>query len=149
MSEYQDTNINNNIKCSVTEVRLRWRKDCVFAVRLIFFHRPCVQITICFIVFFAEIKRQWEEFSHLYRSKSHGANPSQPFDFSVMSYNILSQQLLQENEYLYKHCHSSVLDWKHRFPSILKELKLHNADVSEAVILQCFPCYGCATSSLC
>ncbi|XP_061098354.1 protein angel homolog 2 isoform X2 [Conger conger] len=75
-----------------------------------------------------EINRQWEELSHLHkhRSKSHGAKP---FEFSVMSYNILAQQLLQENPYLYKHCHSSILDWNYRFPNILKELKIHNADI--------------------
>ncbi|KAG5846585.1 hypothetical protein ANANG_G00116550 [Anguilla anguilla] len=73
-----------------------------------------------------EIKRQWEDFSHLYKRRSK-SDP--PFDFSVMSYNILSQQLLQENAYLYKHCPSSVLDWSHRFPNILKELELHNADI--------------------
>lgn len=84
---------------------------------------------------FAELKRRWEEFSDLYKrtSKPCEGQPYQPFDFSVMSYNILSQQLLQENAYLYKHCHSSVLDWNHRFPNILKELELHNADVSKAV----------------
>ncbi|XP_064196254.1 protein angel homolog 2 isoform X1 [Anguilla rostrata] len=73
-----------------------------------------------------EIKRQWEDFSHLYKRRSKSDSP---FDFSVMSYNILSQQLLQENAYLYKHCPSSVLDWSHRFPNILKELELHNADI--------------------
>ncbi|KAJ8355817.1 hypothetical protein SKAU_G00186110 [Synaphobranchus kaupii] len=79
----------------------------------------------------AEIKRQWEDFSDLYkhRSKSCDGQPDRPFDFSVMSYNILSQQLLQDNAYLYKHCHSSILDWNHRFPSILKELAHHNADI--------------------
>ncbi|KAG7460931.1 hypothetical protein MATL_G00204230 [Megalops atlanticus] len=71
----------------------------------------------------SEIKRQWEDFSHLYKHRD------QSFDFSVMSYNILAQDLLQNNAYLYRHCQSSVLDWNHRFPNILKELELHDADI--------------------
>ncbi|KAJ8270671.1 hypothetical protein GJAV_G00117850 [Gymnothorax javanicus] len=74
-----------------------------------------------------EIKRLWEDFSHRY--KSCDGEQFRHFDFSVMSYNILSQQLLLDNAYLYKHCHSSVLDWNHRFPNILKELEQHNADI--------------------
>ncbi|KAJ8377782.1 hypothetical protein AAFF_G00253980 [Aldrovandia affinis] len=78
-----------------------------------------------------EIKRQWEDFSHLYREKSQSRDrkPARPFDFSVMSYNILSQDLLQDNIYLYKHCRSSVLEWNHRFDNILRELEQHDADI--------------------
>lgn len=47
-----------------------------------------------------------------------------------MSYNILSQELLQDNAYLYRHCDPAVLDWKHRLPNLLSEIRQHNADVS-------------------
>lgn len=47
-----------------------------------------------------------------------------------MSYNILSQELLQDNAYLYRHCEPGVLDWKHRLPSLLSEIRQHSADVS-------------------
>lgn len=47
-----------------------------------------------------------------------------------MSYNILSQELLQDNAYLYRHCHPSVLQWDCRLPNLLAEIQQHNADVS-------------------
>ncbi|KAE8286571.1 Protein angel-like protein 2 [Larimichthys crocea] len=59
------------------------------------------------------------------RPPGHGT----PFDFSVMSYNILSQELLQDNAYLYRHCEPGVLDWKHRLPSLLSEIRQHSADI--------------------
>lgn len=52
------------------------------------------------------------------------------FDFSVMSYNILSQDLLEDNSHLYRHCRRPVLHWSFRFPNILKEIKHFDADVS-------------------
>ncbi|XP_071063819.1 protein angel homolog 2 isoform X6 [Dasypus novemcinctus] len=51
------------------------------------------------------------------------------FDFSVMSYNILSQDLLEDNSHLYRHCRRSVLHWSFRFPNILREIKHFDADV--------------------
>lgn len=51
------------------------------------------------------------------------------FDFSVMSYNILSQNLLEDNSHLYRHCRRPVLHWSFRFPNILKEIKHFDADV--------------------
>ena len=50
-----------------------------------------------------------------------------------MSYNILSQDLLQDNVYLYRHCHPNVLPWKHRLPNLLAEIQQHDADVSVLV----------------
>ncbi|KAL0967456.1 hypothetical protein UPYG_G00252470 [Umbra pygmaea] len=78
-----------------------------------------------------ELKRKWEDFSHLYtsRPKSGSGRQTPPFDFSVMSYNILSQDLLQDNNYLYKHCNVFILNWEHRLSNILKELKEHSADI--------------------
>ncbi|KAL2102321.1 hypothetical protein ACEWY4_001489 [Coilia grayii] len=46
-----------------------------------------------------------------------------------MSYNILSQQLLRENYYLYKHCSLPILDWNYRYTNIMKEIEEHNADI--------------------
>lgn len=51
------------------------------------------------------------------------------FDFSVMSYNILSQELLQDNAYLYRHCNPSVLTWSHRLPNLLAEIQQYDADI--------------------
>lgn len=50
-----------------------------------------------------------------------------------MSYNILSQELLQDNAYLYRHCDPDVLPWDHRLPNLLAEIKQHDADVSSSV----------------
>lgn len=47
-----------------------------------------------------------------------------------MSYNILSQELLQDNAYLYRHCNPSFLPWEYRLPKLLAEIQQHNADVS-------------------
>ncbi|KAM9339532.1 protein angel homolog 2 [Symphorus nematophorus] len=46
-----------------------------------------------------------------------------------MSYNILSQDLLQDNAYLYRHCNPGVLPWSHRLPNLLAEIQQHNADI--------------------
>ncbi|XP_040592441.1 protein angel homolog 2-like [Mesocricetus auratus] len=51
------------------------------------------------------------------------------FDFSVMSYNILSQDLLEDNSHLYRHCRRPVLHCSFCFPNILKEIKHFDADV--------------------
>ncbi|XP_026773415.3 protein angel homolog 2 isoform X2 [Pangasianodon hypophthalmus] len=71
-----------------------------------------------------ELKRQWEDLTESRASISVG-----PFDFSVMSYNILSQELLLSNPYLYKHCNPRVLEWRHRFPNLIHELEQHAADI--------------------
>lgn len=59
-------------------------------------------------------------------------NKSPAFDFSVVSYNILSQELLEDNKYLYHHCHPDVLPWSHRLPNLLAEIQQLDADVSPA-----------------
>ncbi|KAG7231384.1 hypothetical protein INR49_008209 [Caranx melampygus] len=51
------------------------------------------------------------------------------FDFSVVSYNILSQELLQDNSYLYRHCDPAVLSWEHRLPNLLSEVQQLDADI--------------------
>lgn len=60
------------------------------------------------------------------------------FDFSVMSYNILSQDLLEDNSHLYRHCRRPVLHWSFRFPNILKEIKHFDADVSMQSSIRAF-----------
>lgn len=49
----------------------------------------------------------------------------------MLSYNILSQELLQDNVYLYQHCNPNVLSWDYRLPNLLSEIQKYNADVSE------------------
>ncbi|XP_040267182.1 protein angel homolog 1 isoform X2 [Bufo bufo] len=53
----------------------------------------------------------------------------QQFDFAVLSYNILSQDLVDQNPQLYQHCAPQILDWDYRWPSILQELQHWEADI--------------------
>ncbi|XP_063299913.1 protein angel homolog 2 isoform X2 [Pelobates fuscus] len=79
------------------------------------------------------IRRQWENFNHCYMETSsaqHGRRRSPiQFDFTVLSYNILSQDLLEDNSHLYSHCRRPVLFWSYRLPNILKELREMDADI--------------------
>lgn len=49
--------------------------------------------------------------------------------FTVLSYNVLAQGLLEDNPYLYHHCHEEVLRWPLRRQNLLTELREANADV--------------------
>ncbi|XP_070705797.1 protein angel homolog 2 [Pempheris klunzingeri] len=67
------------------------------------------------------LQRRWEALP--------ACQDSAAFDFSVMTYNILSQELLQDNAYLYRHCNPSVLPWEYRLPNLLAEIQQYNADI--------------------
>ncbi|XP_078085936.1 protein angel homolog 2 isoform X2 [Mustelus asterias] len=83
------------------------------------------------------VHRKWEDFTSLYKSnqgtsdskEASNGKQEEVFDFSVMSYNILAQDLLEDNGHLYKHCSQPLLQWGFRFPNILKELKQLDADI--------------------
>ncbi|XP_076404318.1 protein angel homolog 2 isoform X3 [Peromyscus maniculatus bairdii] len=90
-------------------------------------------------VYLGTIKRNWEYLCSHNKEKmkdldgrdvdSTCEDNEEKFDFSVMSYNILSQDLLEDNSHLYRHCRRPVLHWSFRFPNILKEIKHFDADV--------------------
>nr|XP_057946834.1 protein angel homolog 1-like [Doryrhamphus excisus] len=50
-------------------------------------------------------------------------------DFTVMSYNILAQDLLEANMELYKHCRLEVLDWDYRCNVLLEEIGRWEPDI--------------------
>uniref|UniRef100_A0A3Q3EYJ2 Protein angel homolog 1 n=1 Tax=Labrus bergylta TaxID=56723 RepID=A0A3Q3EYJ2_9LABR len=75
------------------------------------------------------LERRWEPSPSACTSYPLPPGCSTAFDFSVMSYNILSQELLQDNAYLYRHCHPGVLPWKHRLPNLLAEIQQYDADI--------------------
>ena len=50
--------------------------------------------------------------------------------FSVVSYNVLAQDLLHKNQYLYTRCPPELLTWEYRKWNILNELVESTADVS-------------------
>ena len=49
--------------------------------------------------------------------------------FTVMSYNVLSQDLLQSHQYLYFKHKASALKWKRRSRILYSEIQEANADV--------------------
>ncbi|XP_025020810.1 protein angel homolog 2 isoform X3 [Python bivittatus] len=85
------------------------------------------------------IKRHWEYFCHQsgktkivedkMQVNKDDKGPQAKFDFTVMSYNILSQDLLEDNSHLYKHCQQQILAWNYRFPNILADIEQLDADV--------------------
>ncbi|XP_054844765.1 protein angel homolog 2 isoform X2 [Eublepharis macularius] len=85
------------------------------------------------------IKRSWEYFCQQSKKmkileedkqiSQDNKDLQEKFDFTVMSYNILSQDLLEDNSHLYKHCRHQILSWNYRFPNILSDIKQLDADV--------------------
>jgi len=57
------------------------------------------------------------------------------FNFSILSYNILSDDLLWENSSLYRNNADWTLYWDYRKENLLKEIKSLNADVSILTIV--------------
>ncbi|KAM4692780.1 protein angel homolog 2 [Discoglossus pictus] len=94
---------------------------------------PTPSYPVCDKMMKGNIQRKWEDFSYYYTDRSKGDNkrgraPAN-FDFTVMSYNILSQHLLEDNSHLYSHCRRPLLFWSFRLPNILKELEQMGADI--------------------
>ena len=60
----------------------------------------------------------------------HLHTPLPGFEFFIMSYNILAQNLLQDNMYLYRESQENVLDWSYRSEKLLLEIRCLKADVN-------------------
>uniref|UniRef100_A0A8C1U879 Angel homolog 1 (Drosophila) n=1 Tax=Cyprinus carpio TaxID=7962 RepID=A0A8C1U879_CYPCA len=71
--------------------------------------------------------RVWEDLSETHTGAC--ADTAAVFDFSIMSYNILAQDLLEANPQLYTHCPEEVLVWDQRLRTILKELQIWEPDI--------------------
>lgn len=94
------------------------------------------------LVFHLVAWRVWEE-SDESTSPSEAALIPYPFsettmNFTVMSYNILAQDLLEANPELYTHCPLEVLDWSYRSLVLIKELQKWAPDVSQLPIFSKF-----------
>lgn len=61
---------------------------------------------------------------------SQNRKGSKKFIFTLMSYNVLAQELVQNHEYLYKEHNRKALQWEVRWLNILKEIGDANPDVS-------------------
>jgi mRNA deadenylase 3'-5' endonuclease subunit Ccr4 len=57
-------------------------------------------------------------------------NHQQYFKFNLVCYNILAQNLLHENMYLYGNCWKKNLQWYRRRDRLGRELLRQDADVS-------------------
>uniref|UniRef100_A0A8B9S464 Protein angel homolog 1 n=1 Tax=Apteryx owenii TaxID=8824 RepID=A0A8B9S464_APTOW len=73
--------------------------------------------------------RDWEDLSvQPYVLEQVSRNMSL-FEFRVMSYNILAQDLVEQGLDLYLHCHPDILNWNYRLPNILQEIQHWDPDV--------------------
>lgn len=93
----------------------------------------CSDMSLCVPAFLPVVWRVWEE-------GNEGPIAAKPdsqtlFDFTVMSYNILAQDLLEANQELYTHCPLEVLEWTYRYYNLIEEILKWEPDVSEKHIL--------------
>lgn len=58
------------------------------------------------------------------------ANNNTFSNFSLLSYNVLAQELLEKYPQFYDWSDESVLKWEYRSITLLNEIKQFNADVS-------------------
>ncbi|KAK6478979.1 protein angel-like protein 1-like [Huso huso] len=82
----------------------------------------------------APLEVAWREWEDLSGSHSQGLLPQsqeseEQFEFTIMSYNILSQDLLEVNADLYAHCPLEILTWDFRLNNILQELQKWEPDI--------------------
>nr|CAB3221526.1 protein angel homolog 2 [Phallusia mammillata] len=78
---------------------------------------------------FDHLHRYWVS-TDMREKCSKGHLPKSEHDtFTIVTYNILSQKLLNNNSYLYDHCDPEVLSWSFRWKNLQQELELINADV--------------------
>ncbi|XP_053330945.1 protein angel homolog 1 [Spea bombifrons] len=68
----------------------------------------------------------WRDWEDLCDPEAPG---SDLFDFTVLSYNILAQDLVVQNPELYWHCAPTILAWAYRWQNILQELQHWEADI--------------------
>ncbi|KAJ7989127.1 hypothetical protein DPEC_G00316300 [Dallia pectoralis] len=78
---------------------------------------------------FDVVWRMWEDLSETQTLEKTPSKSQALFDFTVMSYNILSQDLLEANQELYTHCPLEVLSWDYRFPNLMKEFQKWEPDI--------------------
>lgn len=75
--------------------------------------------------------REWEDFSTQPDVQGLEAGDGPQFQFTLMSYNILAQDLMQQSSELYLHCHPDILNWSYRFANLMQEFQHWDPDVSK------------------
>ena len=87
------------------------------------------QLPRTFFTNFTSLGRQWHRRvipEHIEKTKSTN------FEFTVASYNVLADQLMKDNEFLYytgMRKDRQAFDWNYRKHNLLKEITHANADV--------------------
>ena len=82
-----------------------------------------------FFTSFSNLGRHWYKRiipEHIEKTKNTN------FEFTIASYNVLADKLMEDNPYLYyqgKRKDPKVFDWNYRKHNLLKEIKCANADV--------------------
>lgn len=82
-------------------------------------------------VFYPVTWRVWEKVDESATAAEPRPFTNASMDFTVMSYNILADDLLQANQELYTHCPLEVLDWSYRCSLLLEEIQEWEPDVSQ------------------
>nr|XP_054304043.1 protein angel homolog 1 isoform X2 [Pongo pygmaeus] len=73
--------------------------------------------------------REWEDFSTQPDAQGLKAGDGPQFQFTLMSYNILAQDLMQQSSELYLHCHPDILNWSYRFVNLMQEFQHWDPDI--------------------
>ena len=76
-----------------------------------------------------EFREQVLRNRRMIQNKSSDDIGSDKFSFSIMTYNILSQNLLEDHSSLYQHCQQSDLIWPKRGETLIKELLDSDTDI--------------------
>jgi len=64
-------------------------------------------------------------------SSSSDISQQNGFKFTIATYNVLAQNLLEDNSYLYSHCKNAhYLEWSYRQKQLLAEIAYYQPDVS-------------------
>jgi len=77
------------------------------------------------------LNRQWleSEFGNCSDDGQEKSKDNRYMEFKMATYNVLAQNLLEDNIYLYGHCKSETLMWAYRRDRLLRELVLHQPDI--------------------
>ncbi|KFV92808.1 Protein angel 1, partial [Eurypyga helias] len=73
--------------------------------------------------------RDWEDLSVQPCVPEQVSENTPLFEFRVMSYNILAQDLVEQGIDLYLHCHPDIVKWNYRLPNLLQEIWHWDPDV--------------------
>ncbi|XP_048342420.1 protein angel homolog 1 isoform X2 [Sphaerodactylus townsendi] len=73
--------------------------------------------------------RDWEDLSSQACIPEPDSEAESLFEFRVMSYNILAQDLIEQSPHLYMHCHPDILNWSYRLANLLQEIQHWDPDI--------------------